>query len=364
MRMRSLLPGVLVLGIAAGCGDDNAATDAAATVDAPSDAAEDLEPELAAEGGVSECLQVTASRWRLENADDVSISFEATLDMPIEESTFSFLLLFERYGDASYEGVFDLSEPPDDNFGTCPHCAYARSLTNRDLVFYASGGQLNLRTDPFGRALDVSAEGIRLVEVTLDPLTRASTRVPGGRCVDVAPFTVDEIFPEDGWLCERALFGDGNCHCDCGAFDPDCSVDFGDPPAPPVDCLTTEVCGFDPVRRAGLCIERCDRRIANDCGAGRTCIYDLSGEGIDRCTPSEEVISDVALGETCVGPVGLQLYCNIVDGSAQGYCDDTSGNVCRRLCESPSDCEGVEGDCRTFAFSGGLGYCGPEPIDG
>lgn len=359
----------LALGLgSAACGDDSSPrTDAGPDTTVDSGAA-DAAADVASSDVVSSdtpdapegCVQANIVSWRLDREEDVRVGYEATLDQQVDGATVSLLLWFERYNDTEYTGVVDFSVAPDDNFGTCARCAWAQSLTRPDLTFYAESGQINLRRDPFLRTLDVSGESLRLVQVTLDE-TRVSTPVEDGFCLEIANFDTESTFVTEGWTCDNALYNDGMCHCDCGAFDPDCSAEFPNPPPVPVDCDDTEICGYNLATDGPACLTRCDIDEANSCGEG-ICIVDTSFDGVDRCATESSVVSDVALGELCDGPVGLQLYCNVVDGGTQGYCDDA--RICRLVCESDADCEGTGFDCLRFAAEDGRGFCGTFGKDG
>lgn len=355
----------LVIGLVlAACGDDSTpqtdgGTDAGTdggTADAPAEDAVSSDTPDAPEG----CVQANIVEWRIDREEDVRVGYEATLDQQIDGATVSFLLWFERYNDTEYTGGVDMSVAPDDNFGTCARCAWARSLTRPDLTFYAESGQLNLRSDPFLRILDVTGENLRLVQVTLDE-TRVSTPVVDGFCFDIAPFDTETTFVGDGWTCDRELYNDGMCHCDCGAFDPDCSGVFPNPPPVPVDCDATQICGYNLATEGPDCLTRCDIDEANSCD-DNICIVDTSFEGVDRCATETGIVSDVAPGELCAGPVGLQLFCNVIDGATHGYCDDE--RICRIVCDSDAVCEGTGFDCLRFAADDGRGFCGVFAEDG
>ena len=137
---------------------------------------------------------------------------------------------------------------------------------------------------------------------------------------------------------------------------------FPDPAPPAVDCPeATGVCDYDVIEERGFCNDRCDLETPNSCGA-RTCLFDTRGQGISRCAPTQTVVSGAMHGEPCATPMGLQGYCNVVDGSARGYCDYE--DTCQPLCESDADCEPFGLTCQSWLFEGGAGYCGDIPTDG
>lgn len=357
---------VALIGLAA-CGDDSTAQTDAGSDSGSTDVstadmsvADDVATSDTSPDAPEGCVQASIVSWRLDRDEDVRIGYEATLDQQIDGATVSLKLWFERYNDTEYTGLVDMTMAPDDNFGTCAKCAWANSLTRPDLIFYADGGELNLRRDPFLRTLDIAGENLRFVQVTLDD-TRVSTPVEDGVCFEIAAFDEQSTFVTEGWTCDRALYNDGMCHCDCGGFDPDCTGDFPNPPPVPVDCSAAEICGYNIATDGPDCLTRCDIDEPNSCGDG-ICVVDTAFEAVDRCATEPGIASDVAPGELCSGPVGLQLFCNIVDGATHGYCDDEL--ICRRLCESDADCEGTGFDCLRFAAEDGRGYCGTVPKDG
>ena len=245
--------------------------------------------------------------------------------------------------------------------------------------YFADRGTLTTREDPYGRQLDMTLEDVRLVEVMIDGLTRESTPIEGGACVELEDVTVQAgPFPPSGWACDDALYDDGEaCHCECGAYDPDCDAAITEcPPFDPsceptealpiADCDAGDVCALDPTTgpigaAQTRCTATCDWAGAEACEAG-VCVYDIgSGEG-DTCWEPGDRIAEARVGEPCDAGLAVQQVCDVQDGFAQGYCGPE--NQCRPLCTSDEDCPTAGETCRTFAFDGDLGYCGPEPVDG
>ena len=211
--------------------------------DVVEDASTDADPDVAGDAkddadgedvGADECLQVDiGGLWDIDFEDDVSISYSAPLDPSVMGGYGILTMLFERYEPGPDVGGVALGEGRDDNFGNCAHCLYMPGL-ERGEVFFADSGVMDIRQDPYGRTLDITVTGLRLIEVTVDGETRESTPIDGGRCVEVAEFTATGTFPETGWTCDQALFDDGEvCNCECGAYDPDCDVVTVCPPFNP-----------------------------------------------------------------------------------------------------------------------------------
>lgn len=341
--------------------------------DGGSDAGADAAPDT---GEESPCLQVaTRDAFRVGIADDVSIEYFAVTDPAVEGKTRDLSLLFEPYNDAQYIGTFELGTGVNANFGDCHHCIFMRSDA-RERAFFADRGTLVSNTNPFSRQLDIQVTNLRLAEVEVDPLTRESTPVENGICIEVADFSHQGAFPPDEWTCAPMNYNNGvACDCECGAYDPDCAAGSGvdclpgDPtctppgpdPLPVAGCEASEVCAFDPLNGATSCFAPCDYLGRTGCTTG-TCVFDLGvGDG-DLCIDAmERVAPTVALGEPCP-TTNYQVVCNVVDGFAEGYCGPD--NICRPVCQDDAECTVAGETCRKFVFEGALGYCGPEPIDG
>ncbi|MEO1268560.1 MAG: hypothetical protein AAFX99_10710, partial [Myxococcota bacterium] len=79
------------------------------------------------------------------------------------------------------------------------------------------------------------------------------------------------------------------------------------------------------------------------------------------CLTNSNRTTSATFGERCEEG-NLQLVCNLEDGFALGFCGPN--NICRPICASDDECTAPGETCRLFTFEpGGLGYCGPEPVD-
>lgn len=370
--------GALLLCVTLACGDDDAGVDAGRDAGAELDAGRDAGGGPVDTGGQDapaeqdapsgECLRVSASELRLSEHDDVSVRYGATLTPGVEGPN-PLSLLFERYDPGADVGTFPLGpEGRDGNFGDCAHCVVV--VVAPDRAYFADRGTLVNRADPYERTLDSTLTDVRLVEVMVDGETRRSTPIEGGRCVELEDVTLTGTFPREGWSCDPALYDDGEaCHCECGAFDPDCEdrrecppFDPGCTPREPLpvaDCGAGDVCAFDPEAESTRCIEGCDWSARTACAEG-VCVY-ATDDGSDLCQTSAMRLDDANIEEPCT-PTGLQRYCAITDGFAFGYCGPH--DVCREVCDDDAACTLPGHTCRRFFGVDGLGYCGPEPGDG
>lgn len=329
------------------------------------------EPDLVGDqGDERDCVQLEATdTWTLPQDTDVSVEYATRVTPNIEGSQRELSLLFERYSPLEDIGTFELGQGQDENFGDCAHCVFIRSDA-RERAFFADRGTLTTRVDPYSRRADLSVTNLRLVEVEVGEF-RESTPVEGGKCFEVADFSLDRAFPLPRWTCSPDLWKDGqNCQCECGELDPDCNTPSCLPgmdctpqdPLPVQGCEETEVCTYEPISFTTKCFETCDWENRVGCDAG-TCLYETGIEDGALCINEiQRLAPDVAIGEAC--PVSnLQIYCNVNDGFAEGYCGPA--NTCRSICERDEDCTEPDHTCRIFSGTGeGLGYCGPEPTDG
>lgn len=307
--------------------------------------------------------------------DDVSVFYEVSTSPAVDTDYTSLTFLFERYSPLPDVGEFELGQGADENFGNCAHCLYMRGPTP-ELAYFANGGTLITSKDPYGRQLDVNVKNLTLIPVAVDPLTRESTPIADGKCVQVKDFTIDRSFTASGWTCEDARYNDGeNCDCECGVPDPDCNGPSclpgdqacldGYTPLPVVGCEANEQCAFNPEMMDTVCQAECDWKARTSCNAGACLFSQRNAEEMepDQCVVSTQRFVNKVVGERCVdeGELNnLQLYCAVdAEGFAMGYCDAI--DVCRAVCEQDSECTDPDHTCRRFVGETSLGYCGPAP---
>ncbi len=347
---------------------DAGATDSGSTPEADSGGDDDAaEPDA---GGVT-CTQATISGvWNLSWADDVSIEYSAGIDPEIEGDPRSLSILFERYSPIPDVGTFDLSEGANDNFGTCPQCFFVRT-DGPERAYFQSEGTMESRVDPYGRRIDITVTGLKLIEVDVNVEDRSSTPVPNGRCIEFQDFNAQGVFPPTAWTCSPEKYNDDTtCDCSCGAVDPDCGIQqcaLGDTSCmmeptelPVVGCDPDQVCAFDPASFATECTEPCDWAGETGCDAG-TCVFDYGAGDGDLCITDPLRVADATqVGEACPD-TPFQVVCNTVNGFAQGFCG--ANGICRAVCTDDAECTEDGHTCRPFLFGEPLGYCGPEPTD-
>ena len=124
-------------------------------------------------------------------------------------------------------GMFDLSEPPNNDSLLCHQCI-AVGEDDHSRRYFQSSGTIQILDDPLDGEVAMVLTDVRLVEATIDD-SGLLTPVRDGACVRLADGMVasppgPEVPRE--WTCPSEYFGayDG-CDCGCGAIDPDC-----DPP--------------------------------------------------------------------------------------------------------------------------------------
>ncbi len=93
-------------------------------------------------------------------------------------------------------GTFNLGAGIETNFSSCAHCVLVFSLDTEggtSKTFFQQSGTLNLTDvdDPLTADAAASMTNLKLVEVTIDPNTFASTPVPGGACLTMANYSFD-----------------------------------------------------------------------------------------------------------------------------------------------------------------------------
>ena len=361
--VRSLLS-LAALGLA-GCGSSATMPSPDAGADAaPQDAsmpASDAASDAGSDAGG--CRRVRATTWTSEGVTDVDVEYR-TLLAPTLEGRSQLSILFERYSDTDPVGTFILGPGGSDaNFGDCSRCVFVGISESR--AYFADRGTLVVRRDPHGGRLDASLTDVRLVEVAVDPFTRESSPIEDAGCLELEDVDANEFFPPEGWACAPEAYEDGEaCHCECGAFDPDCGVVVcapEDPECTPrealprADCAAAEQCAFSPVIGATRCVAECDWREREGCGAG-VCVYSIGVEPYDTCVTETDVLDTAGLGEPCT-PNGFQKFCENTGGFALGYCDYE--DVCRPVCASDAECTTHGESCQRFFGASGLGFCGP-----
>ncbi len=323
--LRSVLISALAVAMSAGCGSKS-----------EDDGSGDAGPSGQAGHGPGDCSVVSASAFKnaklagwLE-AEVVAEGASGTLRIELNE----------RPGRALSAGSFDLSKAPDDDYSTCTHCVVMlRGGDDVDsaieVAFQTSGTMvIDQVTSPPGKASKGSLQGVRLVEVKIDPETSASTPVSGGECYFLASASWDTTVAA-GTPCESAE--------DCG--DPSSAI------CEPV----TRKCGAAQCDAQGL-----------ECAAGQMCLAQGDDTAIGACYPSCKPFAAAA----CVGDAecvvitfdqekGICLprgtakegeACNpsdVTTSCAQGLvcAAESAGNLCRLQCDflaAQPSCPGMQ----------------------
>jgi hypothetical protein len=195
------------------------------------------------------------------------------------------------------------------------------------------------------------------------------------------------VFPPFAWICSSQLYGDGTCHCGCGASDPDCKHDAIDDcevcdaingcnggecpgridPDDPVHCL--------PTPATWNCADRLyEDGKSCDCGCGAP-DPDCKDETIDSCTTCNALLScssgdcpgaiDPSDNSQCYVPPDWGCYyslwgdgsCDCGCGVVDIDCDDATPASCE-YCPS-SGCTPF--DCSDTLMEDNNGICKNPP---
>ena len=290
-------------------------------------------------------------------------------------------LALELYDEGSGlpPGTFDLSQAPDDSYGTCEHCvlliAYDEIGQPRRVFFQESGSMVLDKLDFEAAAGSVSS--VKLVEVSQE-LDLSWHVVPGGACFELPSWTFDTT-PVDGADCDSAE----DCPnedvqvCDVETkkcVQKECSLTF-DPPFCDEGQRCMSQIGFLIERdeggsAAGACYTDCSPASPGACKAGEKCFplgptqevgfcLPTGGAAVgEPCTPSD-LGSGCEEGAFCAGdPPRCQKLCNYLSppaGCPSGtYCSQF--NLCEPL--SAGDLAPVGTAC--LPGSPLLRDCGPE----
>jgi cysteine-rich repeat protein len=323
-------------------------------------------------------------------------------------------------------GTFRLDQPPNDDLATCQHCLWIPLDWDGggplQRVLYATEGSITLTQieDPLSLVMAATTSAVVLREATIDK-TGVTTLVDGGRCVRIAPLTLDTR-PTPGQDCLSAedcgnpmLEVCSPASATCAA--PECGEELGCPAERP-----TCVIQYGD-QQLGACHAACDPRASGGCGAGEVCLQfgvlpdsglcyrrgtaavgeactveDLSSSCADgaRCSAATDACTrtcdffaadpgcqdgaqctlfgvcdppaaadPAALGETCALDAELAAGC-AADGEAfRGICFSYSPvdpMRCEEACLGDLGCEPEE-FC-ALRFSSGLGICLPDPVCG
>ncbi len=200
-------------------------------------------------GGGSGCTELTLDDFMLFQAGEIGATFTPQLGAADPD-----LAELQFFSDDT--GSIDLSVAPNDNYATCNECALVfedATMSGVAKTYFQVSGQLSLdaTSQPTAGLVSGSITDVKLVEVTIDPMTFESTPVPGGGCLHIAAKSFDVTGgggaggggtggaggagvgggggsgtgggAPAGWTCDPLFYNaqDG-CDCNCGVYDPDC----------------------------------------------------------------------------------------------------------------------------------------------
>ncbi|MGE0327034.1 MAG: DUF4215 domain-containing protein [Polyangiaceae bacterium] len=333
-------------------------------------------------GGSGGCVTLTPEDTAIYFGSFGAFALQARVDHPLAGYAKTRLAL-ELYDEGSGlpPGTFDLSQSPDDNYGTCEHCvllvAYDEVNRPRRVFFQKSGSMKLDKLDFFEGTGAGSVDSVQLVEVRQNA-DLSWSEVPGGGCFDLPAWSFDTT-PVDGGECDSAE----DCPnvawqvCDvethkCVAYE--CSLTF-DPPF----CNEGQRCMSqigalierdEGGSAAGACYTECTQNASGACAEGEVCfpLGPVQETGVciptgtakvgEACTPAD-VSTGCEAGAFCAGdPPRCQKACNYL--TSNGDCP--SGTYCSQinLCEplAVGDLAPVGTQCD--AASPDLRDCGPE----
>lgn len=304
---------LVLLMVAAGCGDDGVQATPDAMPDAP-----------------RQCATVTPRTFDLYDFDTGFVSYAALLDGTIDGNGVYYR--FEFYGglEPTLSGTFDLAAGKQANYETCAICVRAFEIdSNQEIVkgFFHSAGSIMLTTDPLTtKQIKATVTGLRFEEVTVNQDTFRSTAVPGGACGDVADVVIDHDEVPNAWTCTpRSDFNAGtDCNCACGVYDPDCDstsaavtgcTNSFDKCSPSGSCMT-------PAPANDTCANATTLTVNAAATSGRTVAgaanYDMGLEGAG-CTaatqPGADVVYKVTLTASTAYTINLTSLSTTFDGS-------------------------------------------------
>ncbi len=366
--MRRLIPTFVAIGLAGsflavGCGDDGEGTGGGGDTTTATNATVTSGPTTKASTasststGNQQCMELTAGDFARNATFGYLYSEPMTGGADPDELAIEF---YEVDGAPFPTGTVDLSAGDDASYATCSTCVLYREDFGDEgpaRTFFQQSGTANLGATSFP-APTGDLTDVKLVEVTIDPDTFASTPVPGGACYHIAsaPFAFEPAPAE--WTCDPYYYDDKvDCDCaGCGVVDVDCTNDL-----PPIDCFegqtcntTTLVCEGTPTAwtcdpsqfnggagngcdcNCGMLDPDCDLMPAEPdegCMAGETC-NDSSGACVPAAWTCDVDYFDTGLSVDCDCGCGvLDPDCADATSASCDYCNDIGS-----CAESAADC--------------------------
>lgn len=314
------------------------------------------------------CAQITVDDFRATRIEEGVVIYTGTTTPSIDGAApDEFNIEFYQFDGFITDGTVDLAAGANADYATCTECALTYGdvdIENETIgkTYYQSAGTLTLTADPYKLNLQATITGLRLVEVTIDPETFASTEVEGGGCLEVSgTFAMNYM----AWSCDYdTTYGtddptaeppvDGACDCECGdTVDPDCGQY-----SPVINgCEAAETCGA-----AGTCIPSCDLYTPTACGTG-ICVSRnvLLGTPVDYCETDAVLVDTAAIGVICADQVNT-YFCGVDAGYAEGICALNGDDyMCEKACRvSGTDCPGGQ-TCTPLGTGSPTGTCRPTP---
>lgn len=229
------------------------------------------------------CTQISVDS--LQRSSTLAVSGRYSPNTQGTEVDFLSLEVFPTGAAALTPGIRDLSKTPNDNYETCEYCVRADEddKTANRRIYLATSGTVELTSvDSASGASSGKLRNVRLVEVTIDPVSHVSKPVPGGQCLMLssASWDIPKLEQGDcqglsdcqaccaqrheaeavelGKLARACVCSADACLDDCSSL---CSDPAGEPTADCTDCARLMLSGAN----------RCAEEVRTSCAQSAAC---------------------------------------------------------------------------------------------
>lgn len=229
------------------------------------------------------CTQISVAS--LQRSSTRALSGRYSPNTQGAEADFLSLEFFPSGSAALNPGARELSKTPNDNYRTCEYCVRADEddkTGNRHIYLAASGTVELTSVDSATGASSGKLRNVRLVEVTIDPVSHESKPVPGGNCL---------MLSSASWDVPELEQGDCAGLSDCQAC---CARRYEKEAVELAELARACVC------QADACLDDCSSLCGNPAGepsAECAACARLMLSGTNRC--AEEVRTNCAQSASC-----------------------------------------------------------------